>query len=287
MIIDLRTSALSGDLEGRLAPTLSEDFADAMSFVEAAVVVGPMTRGGSHPPTNGDQTGGRVTRLLPFAALNASAASIASELEDAIDGGAVGISISPADDGYRATDSRCMSILEACAARNLPVLVANPRLRSPASALEFANPGTLDECARTIKGLTLILGDLAHGWMSESLLMAAKHERVFIEISGVIGRPWALYTTLLSAQEQAVAGKLLFASGYPNATPQQAIERIYSINAQRTNTPFPLIPRETLRQIVERDSLTALGIPHAGLLRPVVRLNASRNGRPGAAASAN
>ena len=106
------------------------------------------------------------------------------------------------------------------------------------SVLEFARPSLLDEACRTILGLTLVLGDLGAAHLDESFLMLAKHERVFAEISGVVRRPWSLYTTLLSAFERGVAHKLLFASGYPDEAPQRAIERIYSVNADPAGNSF-------------------------------------------------
>jgi len=112
-----------------------------------------------------------------------------------------------------------------------------------------------------------VLGDVGAGFTEEALALCAKHPRVFAELSGVIGTPWRLYTTLLTAFERGLTDKLLFASGFPAELPERAIERMYTVNAVRSGTQLPGIPRETVRGIVERDSLRLLGIEHVGAAR--------------------
>jgi predicted TIM-barrel fold metal-dependent hydrolase len=72
---------------------------------------------------------------------------------------------------------------------------------------------------------------------------------------------------MLAAFERGVTDKLLFASGFPNETPERAIERMYTVNSVRNGTHLPGIPRETVRGIVERDSLRLLGIEHVGPMK--------------------
>jgi predicted TIM-barrel fold metal-dependent hydrolase len=54
--------------------------------------------------------------------------------------------------------------------------------------------------------------------------------------------------------------KLLFGSGFPYAEPDVCIETLLGFNRMLANTYLPQVPREKLRSIVERDSLTLLGI---------------------------
>ena len=74
-------------------------------------------------------------------------------------------------------------------------------------------------------------------------------------------QPWEAYQALLGAYQFGVMDKLLFGSGFPSATASQCIEELYSINHMVHGTNLPAIPREQLRGIVERDTLTLLGIP--------------------------
>lgn len=287
MIVDLRTRAWTGrdplpggdrsfNTTGRrlsdLDPT-PDAHRRAMAVVDAAVVVGwRAERMGVHAPA---EQVAAVThldpdRLVGFAGIDPTLDSAIDEVDRAVDLGMVGLTIAPADCGCRPTDDRCLAVLERAAARRLPTLVANPCLMDPRSVAEFARPALLDEAARTIKGLTLILGDIGHAWLDEALLMAGKHERVFAEISGVVSRPLALFTTLVTAYERSVMNKLMFASGFPAETPERAIERLYTMSSFRGATQAPgaaAPPREAVRAIVERDALGAIGVEWAGAAR--------------------
>lgn len=266
MVIDVRTrietarDPLSASLDAS-----PEAHRAAMRCVDAAIIVGYRAdRLSMHTPSEG--VAGVVNedpdRRLGLAGVDPLSASALDDIDQAVELGLVGVTIAPADQGCRATHDRCLAVLERCALRRLPVLAANPMINHPESVLEFARPASLDEAVRQTPGLTLILGDLGHGWVDEGLLLVAKHERVFAEISGLIRRPWALYDALLTAHERGLTEKLLFGSGFPELTPEQAIERIYTVNAFRAGSALPTIPRESLRQIVERDALETLGVDH-------------------------
>lgn len=277
MIIDVRTRVWTGR-DPLASPTphaghggpqrhdsSSAGHARAASLVSASILVGwRADRLGAHlaaehvaAAVNAAPPGDRIG----FAGIDVSAPSALDDIDAAIDLGMAGLTVSPADQGVRPTDDRALAVFERAAAKRLPVMVANPCITASASVLEFARPALLDEAARTIPGLTLVLGDLGAAHADEALLLIGKHERVFAEISGVVTRGWSLYTTLLAAFERGVSHKLFFASDYPHETPERAIERIYTVNAMRGGaSALPGIPRETLRGIVERDALTALGL---------------------------
>ncbi len=237
-----------------------------MSVVDAAVVVGwRAERLGVHAPAekvaaivNGDPD-----RLVGFAGIDPTLDSALDDIDRAVDLGMDGLTIAPADCGCRPTDDRCLAVFERAATRGLPALVANPCLMDPRSVTEFARPALLEEAVRSSPSLRLALGDVGHAWMDESLLMVGKHEHVFAEISGVVSRPWALFTTLVSAYERGVMSKLLFASGFPAETPERAIERLYTLSSFRSAPVAPGVaapPREAIRGLIERDALGALGI---------------------------
>ena len=54
--------------------------------------------------------------------------------------------------------------------------------------------------------------------------------------------------------------KLLFGSGYPQAAPGECIETLLGFNKLMANTALPNVPREEIREIIERDTLSVLGI---------------------------
>jgi len=262
VIIDLRTQAPTSNDESDL-DTLASDFDEAMSCVDLSAVIA------SHCERLGtESTNERVARFVAqspetrvgFAAIDPMRDAARDELERALELGFAGIVLSPADQGYRPTHEGAYHVFERCASAGKPVLVANPQLRHPGSRLEFASPALLDEVVRDLPELTIVLGDFGKIFLEETLLMVAKHKRVFAEISGAVNRPWTLYTAMIAAHERGALNKLLFGSGYPNESPEAAIERIYTINSMRGGTELPAVPRESLRTLVERDSLACIGV---------------------------
>lgn len=241
---------------------------EALHCVRGAVVVGYRSeRLGVHEPA--ERIAALVhsdpDRLIGFAGIDPMALAPSDDLRRAVDLGLRGVAISPADQGCRPTHVRCMNVFERCAEHGLPVMVSNPGLMRSASVLEFARPALLDEVLREIQGLTVVLGDAGRGFVDETLQLCAKHESCFAEISTLVGKPGSLYAALLAAHERGVMHKLLFGSGFPDETPESAIERVYSVNGVAGGPVggggWPLIPRESLRGIIERDPLGLISGP--------------------------
>ncbi|HBS29959.1 MAG TPA: hypothetical protein DEB06_11065 [Phycisphaerales bacterium] len=242
---------------------------DEADCVTASFVVGYRSdRLGAHDPperiaafVNADPD-----RRLGVAGIDPLASSAFDDLAGARELGLVGVALAPADQGCRPTHERFVRVLEWCAEHGTPVFVNNPGLTRRESVMEFARPSLLDDALRGVEGLTIVLGDLGRVFLDEALILCTKHERCFAEISTLIRRPGALYGGLLAAHECQVAHKLLFGSGFPGERPERAIERLYSANSV-TGGPvggggggWPMVPREALRGIVERDALRALGV---------------------------
>jgi predicted TIM-barrel fold metal-dependent hydrolase len=196
-----------------------------------------------------------------FLGIDPLSASAREDLEAGLAHGLSGVTIAPADAGCRPTDERCREILEVCADRHAPVIISNPGLLTAQSVLEFANPALFDEALREIPGLRLVFGDMGRAYREETLAMIAKHSNAFAEISTVVRGPSALYQALVAAHERGVLGKLLFGSGFPAETPQRAIERIFSVNGfSPPSGGWSTIPREQLRNMIERDTVVLLGL---------------------------
>jgi predicted TIM-barrel fold metal-dependent hydrolase len=83
---------------------------------------------------------------------------------------------------------------------------------------------------------------------------------VFADVSGLLRRPWQAYNALVSAYQYQVIDKLLFGSDFPYTSATECIESLYSINQVAQGTNLPVVPRESLRGIVERDTLNLLGL---------------------------
>lgn len=235
----------------------------AMGCVDVAVVLG----------FRADRVGARIPnefiagfaakdprRRIGVAGVDPMSDDVLDEIEAAVGMGLVGVTVSPANQGFHPAHSKAMRAYERCAELAMPLFVTVHGPLTAAAVLEFARPGSWDEVARNHPSLPIVIGQIGHPWIDEALLLVGKHERVYADISGVAARPWQLYNALLSASSMGVMDKLLFGSGFPNDSPASAIESMYSVNAYSHGTQLPTIARSSLRAIVEKDSLACLGI---------------------------
>ena len=223
-------------------------------------------------------------RRVGFAGIDPMCRQAPRMLNDAAALGLSGVAISPAFQGFHPQHSAAMQMYEACADRGLPVFVTMPVPCTAGAILEFARPILWDEVARALPNLSLIISQLGYPWIDETLVLLSKHENVYADLSGVASRPWQLYTALQSALSLGVMDKLFFGSGFPRHNPAKTIEALYSINSFSHGSPLPSIPRTQIRGIVERDSLTCLGIdaiitPRATIEIEDDALNIDRTGR--------
>lgn len=200
-------------------------------------------------------------KLIGFAGIDPNDRDALEELRIAQEElGLKGVTLSPALQDYHPSDTRAMRVYEACGKRNMPIVVDLNYL-SPAARLDFGRPVLFDEVAREFPNLRLVLSHMGFPWVSETLVLLAKHKHVYADVAGLLKHPWQAYNALLSAYEMGVIDKLLFGSNYPFRSPAACIETLYSVNRLSAGTNLPTIPREQLRGIVERDALRLLGIP--------------------------
>ena len=143
---------------------------------------------------------------------------------------------------------------------NMPVLFHPGGTYTEQSKMEFGRPVLLDEVARTFPRLRIVLAQLGQPWVDETIVLLAKHANVYADVSGLLRRPWQAYNALVSAHQNGVIDKLLFGSDFPYTSAEECIEALYSINQLAQGTPLPVVPREALRGIVERDALNLLGL---------------------------
>ena len=171
-----------------------------------------------------------------------------------------GLTISPANQDFHPADSRAMDVYAAAEKLNMPILVHPSGQFSERSKLEYGRPYLLDEVARTFPSLRIVIAQLGQPWIDETITMLGKHANVFADVSGLLGRTWQAYNAMVSAYQHGVIDKLLFGSDFPYTSADECIEALYSINQLAQGTNLPLVPREALRGIVERDALSLLGI---------------------------
>jgi len=171
-----------------------------------------------------------------------------------------GLTISPANQDFHPADSRAMDLYAQAELLGMPVLFHPSGQFSEKSKLEFGRPYLLDEVARSFPKLRIIIAQLGQPWIDETICLLGKHGNVYADVSGLLSRTWHAYTALVSAYQNGVIDKLLFGSDFPYTSAIECIEALYSINQLAQGTNLPLVPREALRGIVERDALSLLGL---------------------------
>lgn len=201
-------------------------------------------------------------RLIGFAALDPSRPREAiSDLRRAYEQlGMKGVTVWPAGQDFHPTSTAAMRVYSEVARLRVPIIFHQDAQGSPASKLEFARPYLLDEVAREFPELKIVIAQVGYPWVDETLVLLSKHANVFAEVSGLLDHSWHAYNALVSAYQLGVMDALLFGSNFPLTSPAACIESLYSVNQLCHGTNLPNIPREQLRQIVERNTLDLLGI---------------------------
>ncbi|CAA9374995.1 MAG: hypothetical protein AVDCRST_MAG64-233 [uncultured Phycisphaerae bacterium] len=171
-----------------------------------------------------------------------------------------GVTVSPANQDFHPSDSRAMDVYAECERLGMPVLFHPSGQFTERSKLEYGRPYLLDEVARSFPKLRMVIAQVGQPWVEETIVMLGKHPHVMADVSGLLGRPWQAYNALVSAYQAGVIDKLLFGSDFPYTGAAECIEALYSINQIAQGTNLPVVPREMLRGIVERDALSLLGL---------------------------
>ena len=200
-------------------------------------------------------------KLIGFAGVDPTDAGVLDEVQAAREELRLrGLTVSPANQDFHPADSRAMEVYAAAEKLGMPILVHPSGQFSEKSKLEYGRPYLLDEVARSFPNLRMVIAQLGQPWIDETITMLGKHPHVFADVSGLLGRSWQAYNALVSAYQHGVIDKLLFGSDFPYTSADECIEALYSINQLAQGTNLPLVPREALRGIVERDALSLLGI---------------------------
>jgi predicted TIM-barrel fold metal-dependent hydrolase len=171
-----------------------------------------------------------------------------------------GVTMSPASQDFHPTDTRAMLVYEEAERLGMPILFHPGGQFTEQSKLEYARPYLLDEVARSFPKLRIVISQMGQPYVSETICMLGKHANVFADVSGLLTRRWQAYNALVDANQAAVSDKLLFGSDFPYTSATECIEALYSLNQIAQGTNLPVVPRESLRGIVERDTISLLGL---------------------------
>ena len=112
--------------------------------------------------------------------------------------------------------------------------------------------------------LKIIIGNMGMPFIEQTLSMVAKHKNVYADLTIRPGNVWQTYNTVMAAYERSVMGKLLFGSGFPLGNAGECIEALLGFNMLLADTKLPTVPRGSIRNIIERNTLELLGIKDKG-----------------------
>jgi predicted TIM-barrel fold metal-dependent hydrolase len=240
-----------------------EAHAAAGRAVDAAVVLGfrsELVRGAIPEAMLRGAIERSERRLYLARAIDPLRSDASAEVESARKEGAAAIWMDPCTQGFNPTDTRAMRVFDRAEANQLPVFLGWSGPMPSSARLEFARPFLLDEVARSFPRLSIVIAGFGSPFMAETLALLGKHDHVFTTTACVASRPWDLLNALQGARDHGVDRKVCFGSGFPFDTPARAIEAIYGVNTLIHGTQLPHIARSVLREIVERDAISLLGL---------------------------
>jgi predicted TIM-barrel fold metal-dependent hydrolase len=163
--------------------------------------------------------------------------------------------------GLHPSHSRAMRFYEAAQELGLPVFFHNGHgVLEADDVLSHAQPYLLDEVARAFPALKIIIGNMGMPFTEQTLSMVAKHKNVYADLTISPSNVWQTYNTVMAAYEHTVMDKLLFGSGFPLGSAGECIEALLGFNMLLADTKLPTVPRGSIRNIIERNTLELLGI---------------------------
>ncbi len=201
------------------------------------------------------------TRLFGFGSVDPHSRDAIDELERMKqDLGFVGCKMCPIYQNIDPLSREFLQICEALQRLELPMLIHQGTTFSRAGSLLLAQPLVLDEIALRYPRLRIVIAHVGHPWVQDAIAVVRRHPFVYADISALVGRPWQLYETLVSAIEYRVADKLLFGTDYPFFTVKQTIDGLRALTGDAFGPRMPVVPEEVVEGIIHRPSLKLLGI---------------------------
>ena len=200
-------------------------------------------------------------KLIGFLTVHPHDPKMLDEIDRATgDLGLRGIKLGPNYQNFDPRGDEAFRLFRRAEELGLPILLHQGTSPNQFADLDDAHPRHIDRVAIAFPNLKLILAHLAHPWQTDCFAVIRKHPNVYADISAQFYRPWSYYNAFRLATEWGVLGKLLFGSDLPIATPQETIDALWRVNDPIAGTNLPPVPEVELQQILERDSLTLLGL---------------------------
>jgi hypothetical protein len=161
-----------------------------------------------------------------------------------------GLKCSPIYQNWDPQDPRHFPLFRKAEKLGIPVNIHQGTSFVRPGPLKFANPIQLEDIAIACPDLRIIISHMGHPWETECVVLIRKHPNLFANISALHYRPLRHYQAFLTALEYGVEHKLIFASDFPSATPEQVIAGLHKVNNVVQGTSFPKFPEEAIHNII-------------------------------------
>jgi predicted TIM-barrel fold metal-dependent hydrolase len=169
-----------------------------------------------------------------------------------------GLKLDPALQRFDLADRRtAFPVYAACAELGIPLLVHCGLSWAPKGLAARANPLRLEGAIHDFPALRLIIAHFGWPWVGEALMLALKHENVYLDTSILYsGTPTAAIRHViadlvgLDVLDQGLRGRVLFGSNYPRVDPKRMVEAVRALRLE---------PRLE-RSIFHNNAATLLGL---------------------------
>ena len=247
-----------------MQPLSPETYLEHMEAVDRAIVFGIRgiaTGMGSPNDFTAKWVARQPDKLIGFMAIDPTEEDHLDEVDRCVsDLGLRGIKVYPMLGRYDPTDPTVFALYEKAQRLGLPILSHTGTHPDSRAMLKYSLPLLVDEIAQAFPDLVYIMAHLAHPWQRDCAVVLRKHPNVYADISGGWVRPWQGWEALVGMVEWGVCDKILFGSDYPLWTPQEGMDGLRKLNDQVEGTNLPRIPDEVVEAIINRDSLSLLGL---------------------------
>lgn len=239
-----------------------DDYLEAMKPVDRVIVFNIAFRPTDRP---NEQTAEFVKahseKFIGFLSVHPDDPRALNEIERGVkELGLRGIKLGPNYQDFDPCSERACAIYGKALAMGLPLLFHQGTSPERFAPLEYAFPLAIDRIAIAFPELRIVMAHMGHPWQVDCITVIRKHPNVYADISALFYRPWSFYNCMRLATEWGVLKKLLFASDFPAATPQETIEGTRRVNAIIEGTKLPSVPEDEIEAIIHRDSLKILGL---------------------------
>ncbi|MGB9754249.1 amidohydrolase family protein [Roseiflexus castenholzii] len=171
-----------------------------------------------------------------------------------------GIKLAANYQNFDPLEDRALAIYERAQSLGLPVLFHQGTSPVRTAPIRLAHPLIMDQIAIRYPELRIIMAHMGHPWQVDTIAVIRKHPHVYADISGLFYRPFSFYECLLKCSEWGAMHKLLLASDFPIATPDETITALRNVNQIVDGTRLPKVPDDQIEAIIHRDSLALLGL---------------------------